>query len=299
MRSTSRFPHVRLAGPALVVLAAALGCAEGESFADAGPEVGLPFCEPRCDGAPPPPPLMLEMAPPPPPPQDMGAPPPPDMMVIDPNGECDPGTRIGPCALCDIDGTPVVPDEDPTCPDITCPEGEIYTRETEGEEDVCYVTRREAPGGDCIMLGQCHTDASTYCGEPATEEVARVAVSACSAMAGCSGVTPPEVEGNTIGQDCNTYGICNVEGECTAPPECADAQLFNRSAYCQANTEPGQIWCQFHVEQGGPTTCNQFCASFDTICLQAWNNAGDQICVIGNNGNCGESWDSFICRCGI
>jgi hypothetical protein len=274
-------------------------CAEGESVADAGPKSmddGFGCLRAFCDAAPPPP-IADFGAPDPepepePPAPDVGLDMAPDM--LDPNAPCTPGTRIGPCALCNLDAVPEMPEDDATCPTLTCGDAESYDRVIEGTEEICFVTRREPPGGRCRVLGECHSDPATYCGAEMREEVARITPTPCAGMQGCTGPTPPAVDESRIGAACNTYGICNIEGECTAPAECATADLFGNSRYCDSSANP--LYCQFRVDFGR-TSCNQFCSTFGMRCIAVWNDANNQ-CALAEVINCGDLFDSFICRCG-
>lgn len=274
-------------------------CAEGEDITDGGVTstdalFGCTF--PPCDGPSLPPPQDMAVPDPepaPPPPLDMGPAPEPEPMIPD---MCDPGTRIAPCALCNLDGVPEMPDTDANCPPIDCGGNEVYERVVEGEEEVCYVTRRTPLPSNCRALGQCHDDPVVFCGEPAREEVARYTPGPCISMQGCQGDVPPTVEPAAPGAPCNGSGLCDVVGECTVSEDCAAFLIQNRSELCDSGDQPtGEPYCEFYLEQGR-TDCNTFCLSHDWRCAQAWNDNG--VCV-RNDGQqgCGNDWDSFICRC--
>lgn len=287
-----RSPHC------IALLALALfACAEGESVADAGPKAAdadLPCFPPLCDGALPP---LADRGPPDPIDPDAGVPldmDAPDM--LDPDAPCNPGTRLGPCALCNLDGVPEIPEDDPLCPTVTCGDPESYARVTEGAEEVCYHTLREPPAASrCRALGECH-DATTYCGAETVEEVARITPSPCNAMQGCQGTTPPAVDDSRIGAPCNGFGLCNVEGECTAPAVCATVRISGASQYCDASGTPGNTWCQFYLDQGR-TTCSRFCNDNGLLCVAAWNDANGG-CATAEVADCGQNLAQFICRCG-
>lgn len=277
-----------------------VGCAGAEDIADGGTTssdalFGCTF--PPCDGPPLPPPQDMAVRDPDPEPAprlDMGRP--ADTGIVIPD-DCDPGTRIGPCALCNLQGTPEMPDNDANCPPIDCGGNEVYERVVEGEEEVCYVTRRMPLPGNCRALGECHDDPLTFCGEPAREEVERFTPGPCISMSGCEGATPPDVEQAQPGAPCNGTGLCDVVGECTVSEDCASFPLQRNSQLCDSGTEVnGEPYCEFFVAEGRETDCNTFCLANNWRCAQAWNDA--DVCVRNEDQQgCGQDWEVFICRC--
>lgn len=275
------------------------GCADGFAGADGGVdgEVDCPDC---VDSAAPPasrfdfglPPINPDQGSPDPTPEPD---PDPGMMPVDPNMECDPGSRVAPCALCGINGRPEMPENDPLCMTLECPGAESYARIIEGEEVICQVTRRVPPGGNCAELGICHTDIDAYCGEPMEEEVARITPTPCNYMEGCTGATPPNVVDNQPGAPCNTYGVCNIDGGCTAPALCADLRIVNSSAFCNAGEQFGEQFCEFYVNQGFRMSCTDFCMEAGMRCSSAWQDGGQ--CVRDQAVGCAEAYSEFICRC--
>jgi len=275
---------------------ALLACAEGENLSDAGmtSSVDALFgCTvPPCDGPLLPQPVDADR-PPPPPPADAALPPVDAMMIPD---NCEPGSRIGPCALCNLDGMPEMPTEDPSCPAIDCGGNAVYERVVEGEEEVCYVTRRTPMEGNCRELGACHDDPVVFCGEPTREEVQRFTPGACISMMGCEGANPPMVEEAAPGAPCNGSGLCRVDGTCTVSAECGSFLLQGNSVLCESGDENGQLYCQFYLEPGGETDCNTFCLNNNWRCARSWNDNG--VCVPQNEeAGCGTDYESHICRC--
>lgn len=284
---------------ALALSALALSaCAVGETVPDGGAPSAIDAlfgCTvPPCDAALPP----LQDAggnpppPPPPPRDDMGRP--PDATVIP--TDCDPGTRIGLCALCNLDGVPELPENDANCPPIDCGGDEVYERVVEGEEEVCYVTRRSPLTTNCRALGECHDDPVEFCGEATREEVERFVPGACVSMMGCQGAVPPSVEQAPPGATCNGTGFCDVVGECTVSGDCASFFLQGRSQFCEEGTDGGQPYCEFYLEPGGNTDCNSFCLANNWRCIRAWNDNG--VCVRQQQESpCGQDYESHVCRC--
>lgn len=252
-----------------------------------------------CDGPPLPPPQDMKVPDPGPQPTpvDFGLPA-PDMRPEIPQ-DCSPGTRIGPCALCNLDGVPEMPENDANCPPIDCGGDELYERVVQGDGQICYVTRRTPLVGNCRALGECHDDPSTFCGEPTREEVERFVPGPCISIAGCEGEIPPMVEELAPGTPCNGVGLCDVEGNCTVDEACTAFIAQQRSELCGGGQEvDGRPYCEFHVEQGR-TTCNIFCQNNGAVCVRAWNNDGDRVCVtnVGQPLNCNDDFESFICHC--
>lgn len=283
-----------------IALCCAAGCAAGEDLSDGGVTSGVDAlfgCTvPPCDGPPLPPPADRGMPDPEPEPRpiDMGLTPDPEPVNPD---TCDaPGTRIGLCALCNLQSVPEMPETDANCPAIDCGGDVVYEQVSEGEEVVCYVTRRTPLAGNCRALGECHDDPLTFCGEPMREEAARYTPGPCISMMGCQGATPPMVQPAAPGAPCNGVGLCNVEGECTVSDDCAGFLLQGRSEFCEGGEELGGApYCEFYVE-AGRTDCNTFCLNNNWRCARAWNDNG--VCVRQNNeSGCGEDYDSFVCRC--
>lgn len=277
------------------------GCAEGEDIGDGGTtSVDALFgCTvPPCDGPRLPPPADMARPDPDPEPAPFDVGPPPDRGTPIPE-DCAPGTRIGPCALCNLDGVPEMPENDANCAPIDCGGDEVYERVIQGDEQVCYVTRRTPLASICRALGECHDDPAVYCGEPTREEVDRFTPGPCISIAGCEGDLPPMVEELSPGTPCNGAGLCNVDGVCTVDEACTRFFTQQRSQLCTGGREPdGQPYCEFHVEQGR-TTCNQFCQSNNALCVRAWNNVDNQICAVdtGEPINCNNDLESYICHC--
>lgn len=278
----------------------AWGCAVAEDLVDGGTtQADMQFgcLVARCDGPSLPPPVDMAAPDPEPEPMqrfDQGPPPDAGPMIPD---ECDPGTRIAACALCNLQGMPEMPESDASCPAIDCGGDVVYERVVEGEEEVCYVTRRTPLVGNCRALGECHDDPVTFCGEPSREEVERVIPGPCLSMVGCEGDVPPSVEEAPPGAPCNGSGVCNVVGECTVSEACGSFFLQGNSQLCGGGTEvDGAPYCEFYVEPGGETDCTTFCLSNDWRCRRAWNDDG--VCVPQNQeSDCGRDYGSFVCRC--
>lgn len=278
----------------VATLALTPGCADGVAGSDAGVDGGAPCL------------LCFDAGDPPAPTYDFGLPPrrydqgpqdppdPPGPTPIDPDMECDPGSRVGPCALCGINGRPEMPVNDPMCMTLMCPDAESYARIIEEEEVVCRVTRRVPPGGNCADLGVCHTDVDAYCGEPMEEEVARLVPTPCNYIEGCTGATPPTVVDSDAGAPCNTYGVCNIDGDCTAPELCAELRIAGSSEFCNAGEQFGEAYCEFFVNQGR-TSCNDFCMVAGMRCQNAWQDNGP--CVRNQAVGCAEPYAEFVCRC--
>ncbi len=279
----------------------AVGCAAGEDLSDSGVVSGVDAlfgCTvPPCDGPPLPPPVDRGPTPDPEPQPRLDMGPTPDPEPVNPD-TCDaPGTRIDVCALCNVQGVPEMPESDVECPSIDCGGEEVYERVVEGEEEVCYVTRRTPLTGNCRALGECHDDPLTFCGEPMREEVVRYTPDPCLVVMGCQGAEPPLVEPAAPGAPCNGVGLCNVEGECTVSADCAGFILQGRSEFCEGGTEvDGSPYCEFYLEPGGDIDCNTFCLANNWRCARSWNDDG--VCVRQNEeSGCGQDYESHVCRC--
>ncbi len=288
-----------LAGCALIV-----GCAGGEPVDDpTDPQTASGAIDGGVDAAPTPdppgpvnPPQGAEDPPDDPqepPPQD---PPPQDPPPQDPPDEpCEPFTRLGVCSICGPDGAPQAPETDAQCPPVECGEELAYAQVSEDGDIVCYETRRD-PGdaGGCLDVGVCAT-ADDLCGETVRVEVARITDGPCAEMVGCAGLAPPEVI-ERIGQPCHTHGVCNIDGVCSAPPECEDFDPQVARRYCSGGYEGAAPWCEFFVDPPGDASCTAVCAAQGMICAAAWDE-NDNSCQRNDARGCDAAANDFVCRC--
>lgn len=220
---------------------------------------------------------------------DAGGPPPPPP----PPGGCNPGERLGLCAVCGQNGQPTTAPDDDQCGAIDCNQGAMYARADEGDVAVCVATRRAAGmGGRCAAPNRCRTP-DEFCGAETTEEAARVDPG-CQRMNGCVGAQPPVLEDLPPGSACNRFGTCGG-GMCSVGPECAVFAAAVR--FCRTGDDLGEVFCEFFVNaDNGGRTCNQFCAMYGARCLRAWGDR-DDTCEYNGDSNCDDEHNDHICRC--
>lgn len=227
------------------------------------------------------------------PPGDQGASPSPDMQIIP--EECQPLTRLGLCVVCSVDGEPEVPDDDLQCSEIDCSQTDSYTRVDEGENVVCMKTASTPGPSRCQALGACFNDPAVYCveGDAPVETVREVGP--CQTMEGCLGIQPGNIVNEPDGADC-LNGTCDGMGICVPDePDCTpfEADAAHR-VLCDTGDNPP--YCEIFVEQGGGTSCNNFCLRNGSLCIDGWNDV-DGSCQRGNHDGCNGDLSTQICRC--
>lgn len=222
--------------------------------------------------------------------------PPPDAMV--PPQGCQPGMVLGLCSVCGADGLPTQPADDPNCPPVNCALAAIYEREEVEGATVCN-RRNATPGASrCKAVGQCHDQPGEYCMPAgAATEVARIE-GPCEVMEGCIGNTEPTVDQQPQGTPCEG-GTCDAAGACVPDRSCDDFRGERAfSQFCEEGNDGFVDYCEFFLDAPGDerTTCANFCASQGTVCLDAWNDR-DGDCRRGDDIECGQDLQSYVCRC--
>lgn len=205
---------------------------------------------------------------------------------------CRPGERLGPCAICGLDGVPTAPDDDGTCPPIDCGAATTYVIRQQGEAQLCVLVENTPQPSRCKALGECYADPAEYCGETTETEVAR-AEGVCAVIRGCDGLQGPQVEPQT-GQPCNGVGQCQADGTCSAPAECA--RFVDATTLCAAGNDNGTPYCEFFVQLGFETSCSEYCGRYGTQCLAAWGDRNDT-CEHNGGSDCNDRHNDHICRC--
>lgn len=220
-----------------------------------------------------------------------------------PGGPCTPGATLGLCHVCNAQGRPALPADDPACPPLDCGPLSTWRRlAVDAEEVRCERVPYTAPEGlpRCTAPGQCLTASAAVCTEPGepdpdSDDVLTVDL-ACATLTGCEGATPPVVEPHAEGTPCHGTGTCRADGTCTVSARCA---AFPAERFCLEERVNGKTECEMYVVApfGEDTTCGDYCEAHGGCCIDAWPEEPDDPCTHAGRSNCLDRHGDLVCRC--
>ncbi len=206
---------------------------------------------------------------------------------------CAPGARVGLCAVCGPDGTPVAAADDPECPPVDCSGRDGYERRDQGEVKVCVRLSYETAAGTCEGAGVCRTvNSPGACLGPTITEAARVE-GECQTIGGCAAAAGPTEAPEPSGTPCGG-GECDGVGTCEAIIV-DGCEAFEGYTVCEGGLNPP--YCDVDVVPPDGGHCGQACLeAANTRCLAAWR-ADEAPCAHGPEAGCLEVAPRLICRC--
>ena len=219
-----------------------------------------------------------------------------------PGGPCTPGTTLALCHVCNAEGRPALPADDPACPAPDC--GLLATFRRVSVDDAEEVRCERVPYGPpeglprCTAPGQCLVASAAICTEAQEPDpVETLAVDlACATLAGCEGATPPTVTPQPPGTPCHGAGTCGADGRCSVSARCA---AFSGTRLCREEVVNDLTECELYVEApfGEQTTCRDYCQSHGACCVDAWPEDATDPCAHDGRSNCSDRHGDLVCRC--
>ena len=206
---------------------------------------------------------------------------------------------------------------DPRCPPLSCDMYQSYLIKSTVDEKICFLQKYAPKASNCFSLGICHRSEDTYC---EASELLPTTVSIpindeCIEMEGCQDQMPGKRKYRVDFPCQNGQGICNLQGQC----EGASAQMANVFA-CDETQFPNyrsnglneicpidpnlMNVCEFYINKEGfhpgnaALNCQDFCAKYQTRCLEAWDNQPNTKCNKADPITCDVGGNDRICRCG-
>lgn len=244
--------------------------------------------------------------------------------------QCTPGTLIGTCERCGLNGINTVPERDEVnCPVFDCSEHYRFSQVALEDGQVeCRIQTSEPVASNCEGLGACIHSIESYC-EYIVQEAywEPVPYNDCQYIEGCTGQTEPELFLVDEGEPCQEgMGTCDGQGECilTNPVEpdpvdppvsqvtCTD--VFGSTSYngnnilCEENPLPDQLVCTYYLEKnsnpyrnGNRFSCQEFCTYHNATCVTTWNDNERNHCeVLNTDRNCNDrGLDAYVCQCQV
>ncbi len=190
---------------------------------------------------------------------------------------------------------------DPRCPPLSCEMYQSYQIKSTVDEKICFLQKYAPKASNCFSLGICHRSEETYC---EASELLPTTVSIpindeCIEMEGCQGQMPGKRKYRVDFPCQNGQGICNLQGQCEGATvqmpvfSCDEVQFPN-----YRSNGLNEICPIDPSLMNAALNCQDFCAKYQTRCLEAWDNQPNTKCNKADPITCDVGGNDRICRCG-